>query len=354
MIEWCKSRWHLVWNFGLHPSRAEGILFAVICVAVATVIRSLFGLMGPESSAFAPYYSATLITSLVAGGTAGSLAAALGGVVAYLLFLPPEWKIDELLVQQLTSMLQYSISSVFIVWAARSHRRLVQQLRAEETTRQLLNRELVHRIKNVLASVQAIVYHSLRNQDKVLLGEINARITALGATHDLLVKSGWQGASIREIFAQEFSPFGLSRFQLEGEDVHCPADAAIVLALIFHELTTNAVKYGALSRPEGRVSVSWVKIKRRLNVKWSEMGGPPPKAQNGKGFGTKLLKSGLKPFCGHADTRLEPAGLVCDLFLKLPDSSKDQTTSTGGEGSGMHTVVPEYGKINSNPKTLRG
>ncbi len=293
-------------------------------IGAGTVWRALSSsvlltmLVGPETSAFAPYYSATLITSLVAGEASGSVAAALGGIVAYFLFLPAEWRMADLMAEQLTSLLQYGISSIFIIWAAQSHRRLVQRLRAEEGIRQLLNLELVHRIKNVLTNVQAIVSQSLKGQDRALLEVVNARIAALGATHDLLVKSGWRSASIREIVIQEFSPFGLSRFQLEGEEVQCPSDAAIVLALVFHELTTNAVKYGALSRPEGRIAVSWKKSKERLHVSWTEQGGPPPTLQIGKGFGMKLLQSGLKPFRGRGDVRLEPAGLVCDSISNCP------------------------------------
>jgi len=277
------------------------------------------GVLGPESSAFAPYYSATLVAVLVGGIPAGGVAAALGGAVGYWLFLPAEWKRDDLFTQQLVSLVQYCIFSFFIIWAAQSHRRLVYRLRAEETTRQLLNRELVHRIKNILTSVQAIVSQSLKGENRAVFDVISARIAALGATHDLLLKSDWQSASMREIATQEFAPFGLLKFELEGEHVQCPAEAAIVLALIFHELTTNAVKYGALSRPEGRVNVSWQKVRDRLNVKWRERGGPPPVPHEGKGFGMKLLQSGLKPFRGHADVRLESTGLVCDLYLDLPD-----------------------------------
>ena len=337
LVEWCKRRWHLVWHCGLHPSPAEAVIFAVICVAAATGIRTGLGVLGPESSAFAPYYSATLIAVLVGGVLAGSAAAALGGIVGYLLFLPAEWKNDDLITQQCISVVQYIIFSCFIIWAAQSHRRLVQRLRAEETTRQLLNRELVHRIKNVLASVQAIVSQSLKGQDQAVLGVVNARIAALGATHDLLVKSDWQSASLREIASQECSPFGLSKFELDGEDVQCPAEPAIVLALIFHELTTNAVKYGALSCSEGRVRIAWQKAKSGLSIQWTERGGPSPVPKTGKGFGMKLLQTGLKTFRGRADVRLEPTGLVCDLYLELPDSQiKDHKAAVnpleGGAG----------------------
>ena len=99
----------------------------------------------------------------------------------------------------------------------------------------------------------------------------------------------------------------------------CPAEPAIVLALIVHELTTNAVKYGALSCSEGRVSIAWQKANSGLSVKWTERGGLSPVPTTGKGFGMRLLQAGLKTFRGRADVRLEPTGLVCDLYLELPD-----------------------------------
>jgi two-component system, chemotaxis family, CheB/CheR fusion protein len=91
--------------------------------------------------------------------------------------------------------------------------------------------------------------------------------------------------------------------------------------LIFHELTTNAVKYGALSQPDGRVSILWRREDRRLDLEWTERGGPRPTEPSRSGFGTKLLQSGLKPFAGSVQVRFEPPGLKCSLSLSLPERS---------------------------------
>jgi hypothetical protein len=85
--------------------------------------------------------------------------------------------------------------------------------------------------------------------------------------------------------------------------------------------TTNAVKYGALSRPDGRVKISWHRHLRRLEVEWMERGGPAPSLTPGKGFGTRLLQVGLKPFNGSVDVRFAPTGLVCRISLTLPEES---------------------------------
>ena len=127
----------------------------------------------------------------------------------------------------------------------------------------------------MLANVQAIINQTLRGQPDVL-NKLNARVAALEATNDLLVGSDWRSVSLRDIITGEFSPYDPSRFQLVGDDVECPPSTAIMLALIFHELTTNAMKYGALSNPNGRISVAWKKISSRLDVEWVESGGPQP------------------------------------------------------------------------------
>jgi two-component sensor histidine kinase len=336
MVDWGMQRWHRMWRVGLRPGSAGALLFALACVVIATGSRMLLGLLSHDSTAFAPYYSATLVATLVGGMGAGSLAAGLGGLAAYGLFVLPEWHASADTAQQLTSLTIYGISSGVIVAATESHRRLLQQLRSEESMRQLLNYELAHRIRNILANVQAILRQSLGDHRDVL-EIVNARIAALGATHDLLVRSKSRATSVRDILTCEFVPYGLGRFELSGEPVECPAAAAVVLGLIFHELTTNAVKYGALSRPDGRVSIFWRREGRRLELEWVERGGPPPTEPAGSGFGTRLLHSGLKPFSGSAQLRFEPSGLRCSLSLCLPEQPRSGTVDDAGTPLPAHT-----------------
>jgi two-component sensor histidine kinase len=316
VLIWTSNRWRSIWYFGLRARSAPALMFAVACVGVATAIRVGLGLISPDSAVFAPYYSATLVSALVGGAEAGALAAGLGGVAAYCLFVPADWAIAAFRLEHLVSLVLYGTSSVVIIWAAESYRGLLQRLRREQDMRQLLNLELVHRIKNILAGVQSIVSRSLRDQGD-LLETVSARLAALGATNDLLVKSEWQSASLREILEHEFSPYGLSRFQLRGDDVDCPYAIAVLLAL-----TTNAVKYGALSTSSGRIDISWSNIAGQLAVEWIESGGPPPATPTHEGFGSKLLRSGVKRFQGSVDCRFEPAGLRCRFSVTLPGETK--------------------------------
>ena len=131
-------------------------------------------------------------------------------------------------------------------------------------------------------------------------------------------------------------PFGLARFQLFGPDFLCPSKAVILLVLIFHELATNAAKYGALASEEGRVYIAWSRIGDQLDVKWTEMGvgalsaptlGSPMKA----GFGSKLLRSAAKQFNGSADLKFEEGGLQCRMVLNIPESElSPQISSLAG------------------------
>jgi two-component sensor histidine kinase len=316
LIKWALERWNSIWRFGLPPRSAASITFAIVCVGIATIVRTGLGLISPDSAVFAPYYSATLVASLVGGAPSGVITAVLGGLVAYWRFVPPEWA-TTFLVEQLVSLSLFALSSVVIIWAAESYRSLLQRLRETERTRQLFNDELAHRIKNTFSSVQAIINQTLKDQP-VVRDKLSARIVALSKTNDLLVKSEWQSASVREIIRNEFAPFDPSRFELVGDDVECPSTFAIFLSLIFHELTTNAVKYGALSKAGGRVSVSWKLTDDRLELEWVERGGPKPSTLVNEGFGTTLLQAGLKQFNGSVDLQFEPTGLRVMLSMILP------------------------------------
>jgi two-component sensor histidine kinase len=315
------SWWRSSWRLGLRPRSAASLIFALVCVAIATLVRFALGVISPDSAVFAPYYSATLVAALVGGGSAGVLATASGGIVAIWLFVPPDWNIAPFRLEQIVSLLLFATSSVVIIWAADSYRNLLQRLREEEATRTLLNHEMNHRIKNILANVQAILYQTLHDQ-KDIRDKTIARITSFVATNDALVRADWSGASFREILRNEFAPYDLSRFHLTGEDVICPPEIAVLLALIVHELTTNAVKHGALSNAAGRVYLTWSKRKSTLCLKWAEYGGPKPSDFARQGFGTKLLLTSVRQLNGTVAYESRPTGLFIEFSMDLPTLSR--------------------------------
>lgn len=316
--------WRELWRHGLQPGSLASLLFALICVVIATIVRIALGELSAASTVFASYYSATLVAALVGGVPAGVLAAFSGALAGFWLFVPADWESHVFDQDQLVSALLFAGSSWVIIWAAKSYRDLLWRLREEQDRRQLLNHELAHRIKNTLAIVQAIAGQTLRDQPSAL-GKLNDRIAALAATNNLLVKSEWGGASLREILAGEFAPYDPAQFALSGEDFECPSEIATVLALIFHELITNAAKYGALSTPRGQVTLSWLKRSDRVDFDWVESGGPPPAESLREGFGATLLRKGLRQFDGAVETRFAPNGLHCKLSLSLPWPRQEET-----------------------------
>jgi PAS domain S-box-containing protein len=196
----------------------------------------------------------------------------------------------------------------------------ITDARAAESRQRLLINELNHRVKNTLATVQSLARQTLKDglspRDARKL--LEARLMALSAAHNVLTRETWAGAELTEIAAEAVRPFDdaqAPRIALAGPRVRVSPNVALALSLALHELATNATKYGALSRPGGRVAVSWANGGETIRLTWRETGGPevagPPAA---KGFGSRLLGPGLTGELG-APALLDwrPEGLVCTL-----------------------------------------
>ena len=214
------------------------------------------------------------------------------------------------------------------------------QLRAREAEeqrahqrQQLMINELNHRVKNTLFTVQSLARQSLgRPADTPGLGAFNERIMALARAHDLLTQSAWEGADLKEILEETLEPY-IDRTVLAGPPAALSPNAALALSMVFHELGTNAVKYGALSTPEGNVTVVWhvdPGARHRLTLHWEERGGPPVQPPSRAGFGSRLIAASLKSdLAGEARLDYRPTGLVCVLTLTLPPTDKDGAGSKG-------------------------
>jgi two-component sensor histidine kinase len=318
MLQWAIDRWRHVWRVGLRPGSAAAIAFATACTATATGIHLGINLIRPNSAIFAPYYSATLVATLLGGASAGIVSMTLGGVAANWLFMPPGWGTSPLTAQDLVGLVLYATSSIVIIWVAENYRNVLQRLRREESTRRLLNGELAHRIKNTLANVSAIVSQTLRDHPDIR-EKVRARISALAATNDLLIRSDWQQASLRDILTAELKPYDQSQIELVGKFVELPPDVAMLFALVIHELTTNATKYGALSTASGRLRISWRRMNDRLEFQWIESNVRMPVLPAGPGFGTKILNSGVKPLGGTTNTQFAADGIHYTISLPLAE-----------------------------------
>ena len=147
-----------------------------------------------------------------------------------------------------------------------------------------------------------------------------SRIRALSATDDLIARVDGSGCDIKDLLRSELGPYGHVRFNLNGDPLFLPAKLAVSLALIFHELATNAGKYGAFSAARGLLQVSWSVSDDRLNVTWDETEGPPVENVGAAGFGTKLLQSALRAFDGKTEIRFLKTGVHCTMQCRIPAS----------------------------------
>lgn len=196
--------------------------------------------------------------------------------------------------------------------------------RAELHLRLLVN-ELNHRVKNSLATIQAIAAQSFNSERSLGQAQeaFSSRIVALAEAHDLLTRENWEGADLHDVTARVAEPHGgSSRFELSGPAIRLSPKTALSLSMALHELATNAVKYGALSTPEGRVRITWGLAPdpgaERLDLTWVERGGPPVTAPTSRGFGSRLIERGLAAeLSGSANIDFHPDGVVCRIRALL-------------------------------------
>jgi two-component system CheB/CheR fusion protein len=204
----------------------------------------------------------------------------------------------------------------------------ISERKAWDEQQKLLLGELTHRVKNTLAVVQSIAHQTQRfsKSNEEFTERLDGRLSALAAAHSQLVDSDWRGADLARLARRQFEPYvskNPERAKITGEPVFLPADLATPFALVFHELATNAAKYGSFSGRAGIVDLSWASRIRNdqplLTVVWRESGGPPVTQPNTAGFGTMLIERAIP----NATVRREfgANGLVCTIDLPLPKAS---------------------------------
>ena len=194
-----------------------------------------------------------------------------------------------------------------------------------EQLQRILVEELHHRVKNTLAIVHSIIRQSLQSADSVAEAReaIENRLLALGRVHDLLLRTSWASAKLADLLQLATEPFdhpGAGQFLIQASDLEVSSGASLPLAMTLNELSTNAVKYGALSSPSGRVTIT-TKVDdgaKQFRLTWTETGGPPVREPARRGFGTRLIeKSFVEQLEGNAKLRFEPTGVVCELDIPL-------------------------------------
>ncbi|MFT3667663.1 MAG: HWE histidine kinase domain-containing protein [Pseudoxanthomonas sp.] len=203
----------------------------------------------------------------------------------------------------------------------------ISERRRHDEHQRLLVNELNHRVKNTLAIVQSMAMQTLRDCDDATLAadRFESRLHALSQAHDMLTRKRWEGASLDDIVRAAIAPCvqqDTDRFEIVGGRVELDPQRALALTMALHELCTNAMKYGALSVPEGRVAIHWrcegEGRARRLELRWEESGGPSVALPTRRGFGSRLIERGLRHDLG-GDVSLDFAstGVVCRIDVPL-------------------------------------
>ena len=175
------------------------------------------------------------------------------------------------------------------------------------------------------ATIQAIAaqsFNGLRSLDQAQEA-FSSRIVALAEAHDLLTRENWEGAELHDVTARVAALHGgTPRFELSGPSVRLSPKSALSLSMALHELATNAMKYGALSVPNGRIRIAWELAPdpgaARLDLTWTEHDGPSVAPPTSRGFGSRLIERGLAAeLAGSAKIDFQPAGVVCRIRALL-------------------------------------
>ena len=234
------------------------------------------------------------------------------------------------LISMLTLLFGLAVASLLMLVArlmsqqALEDRAALDWLEEQHSIRNTLTRELNHRVKNTLANVLSIAALTRRRTESVdeYAEALEGRIRALSATHDLLTQSEWGTTQLREVVEAELTPYAHSSddaIKYSGPNVQIAPNDALSLGLALHELATNAVKYGALSKPDGEVSVTWArKGDGLIELLWEESGGPPVPENRTRGFGTDLLEKIVAHELRHpVELVFAPDGVSCKLLIPL-------------------------------------
>jgi two-component sensor histidine kinase len=324
------SMWHMAklidefrrgWQGISQPSALFSIGFAACCIALATLARWCLSLLRPDVF-FTPYFPAVVFATAFGGFRVGVTTALAGGALGVAL----NFNDTETDFARLALLLIFLAVCGLTIWGVEHYRSVAahqrevsKRLFQEEEYRKLVIEELQHRLKNKLSTIHAVLHQVLQDQPKIW-ASIDPRLRALSATDDLIARVDGSGCDIKDLLLSELGPYGHVRFTLNGDPLFLPAKLAVSLALIFHELATNAGKYGAFASAHGLLQVSWSVSDDRLNIVWDETEGPPVGAIGEAGFGTKLLNSALRPFDGKTEITFLKTGIHCTMQCHIPRS----------------------------------
>ena len=312
------------WQGISQPSPPFSIGFAVFCLVLATMARWGLAQIRPDVF-FTPYFPAVFFATAVGGFRIGAATAIAGGALGVAVNFSDAMADPA----RFALLLMFWAVCGLTIWGVEHYRTIVAQQRQiakrlieEEDYRKLVVDELQHRLKNKTSTIHAVLHQVLHDQPQVW-SSIDHRIRALSATDDLIARVDGSGCDIKDLLRSELGPYGHVRFSLNGDPLFLPDKLAVSLALIFHELATNAGKYGAFSAANGMLQVSWLVSDDHLNtqllqITWDETEGPTVENVGAPGFGTKLLASALRAFDGRTEISFLKTGVHCTMQCRIP------------------------------------
>lgn len=337
------------------PARVEGrlsrwltaVLIGLGLAAAAQLLRELVGLVWPSVVPSGFIFPAILLATLFGRWLAGLTAFVAGGLLVWLFVVPPlEGRLGEN--SDIAVLLLYGFTGAVMLGTAEAYRSAERRLARERSThaeaeaqrQRMLTRELNHRMKNTIATVQAIAAQTIGRAgvDEAAFRAFGERLAALGRAHDLLTQVSWSGVTVERLAKVALAPFEDGRrFRIEGPRLMLPPTHAVALSLALHELATNALKYGALSVPDGRVEARWTAENGEMRFCWAERDGPAVAKPTRSGFGTRLLERGVAAeFGGNVSVSFAPEGLRCEIVAPLtplarpPRSARSRPLATPG------------------------
>jgi two-component sensor histidine kinase len=297
------------------PFSGAALGVGVACLAVAAALRFAVG-WSESDLRYAIFLPAILAAGLLAG-----VPVAIGVTVASIFivvwaFVPPYFALKSLTSPELTTAFWSLFSGLCTILFAQGCRRVLKRPRARQLRNDILVGELAHRGRNIFAVIEVILERTLAS-DRELADALLGRIRAVRYANELLIGSRGKSISIMTLLSQEFAPYDEGQLKANGPKIDVEPEAARHLVLLFHELVTNAAKHGALSSPNGRVTVEWKMNDQDLILNWKESGGPKVEPPVRSGFGSQLIAVCAKALSGTVRPQFASDGFACSMTFPL-------------------------------------
>lgn len=296
------------------PSFLEKAVRTILAIVIPTFLRWI--LVGDTYGApFVLYFPAILMIAVLLGWRSGAFTAVGSAIVAVYLFYPPEF-ITNFGRQPAMILVMFALSAATMVAIGQQLRDAVLEIEDRARQSEDFNRELQHRTKNSLQMMRALASQASKATDPAEFYEtLGGRLGALAKANELLRFGALEACEMNELIRAAVTPFGKARISFTGPRCHVSRNGCTPLMMALHELGTNASKYGALSRDEGKVEIGWRVIEQDglIELTWREADGPPVKPPTRKGLGSRLLRPNGD--MRSVTLKYEPSGVVCEIAV---------------------------------------